>query len=395
MNKTLLLLLILLFLTVWASAQNWEENNGKREWAQAPRTKVKISHQLEMISWPGLPDSTYFKIDVGSITDSIWYLGDTTTIGINEYYYARFYNVGDAVLEWEAILHQKPGNQYRWIFPMESENLDFFYQRALTPEEIAEGYRQPDSVTGSYAVYHSSKKWNEYKTGKAFHIYRPKVYDSAGDTVWLDLSIDTVASTITLEGTRQWFRDAAYPVTIDPTFGYTSVGANTGNMGSSVIRGWKMVTNDAALEGAQVDSIRFYINSFDGVDFDMVWGIYSTTTNDTINTRLSYQTSGETYNSTGWNWTSNSFTTYAISNSTAYGLVELSNKSANPDITGAFDWTGAMKSQMNSAYDYSDYDNLPSDFGTLSNSTNKVFSIYASCTSPVRTRRRHILLGGQ
>lgn len=214
-----------------AWAQNWNENNGKREWAQAPRTKVMVSHELEMISWPGLPDSTYFKIDVGSITDSIWYSGDTTTIGISEYFHARFYNIGN-MLEWEAILYQKPGNQFSWTFPIEHNNLDILYQSTTYSErEIELNAYRPDSVKGSYAAYHSYRAWNQYKNSKAFHIYRPKAWDSAGDTVWLDLDIDTVANELTITGNRQWFRDAVYPVTIDPTFGYTtmpgsSVGVN-------------------------------------------------------------------------------------------------------------------------------------------------------------------------
>ena len=215
--------ILILLLSASVFAGDWTVKDGKREW-HAQRTKVKVSHQLEMISWPGLPDSTYFKIDVGSITDSIWYDGDTTTIGISEYFHARFYNVGNNTIEWEAVLYQKPGNQYSWTFPIEYNNLTFHYHSELTQEEIDEGAYRPDSVVGSYAVYHSYKTYNEYRTGLAFYIYRPKVWDSAGDTVWLDIQIDTITNNLTINGTRQWFRDAVYPVTIDPTFGYTGEG---------------------------------------------------------------------------------------------------------------------------------------------------------------------------
>jgi len=253
------------------SAQRWQENNGKREWAQSDRSKIMVSNDLEMIGWPGLPDSTYFKIGIGLPSDSIWYEGDITNIELSEYYHARFYNIGDEALEWEAILYQKPGNQYRWTFPYESNNLRFYYQPELTQAEIDSGAIRPDSVVGSYAIYHSSKQNNKriingmdttyenYRTGKAFHLYTPKAWDSAGDTVWLDLDIDTVAHEITLEGTRQWFRDAVYPVTIDPHFGYDGVGASAyaGSADDADVFFFPFTTSG---EAGAIDSFAAYIN---------------------------------------------------------------------------------------------------------------------------------------
>ena len=234
-------ILLILLMAVSVSAQTWHENNGKREWAHN-RTRIMVSNDLEIVSWPGLPDSTYFKVGIGLPTDSIWYSGDTTTLRLSEYYDARFYNTVDNRLEWEAVLYQKPGNQYSWTFPMESNNLVFYYQAELTQEEIDREAVRPDSVIGSYAVYHTSNKNNEYKTGKALHIYRPKAWDSAGDTVWIGLDIDTVTNELTIAGTRPWFRDAVYPVTIDPTIGKTDIGgsgtvspyfwANSGTIGA-------------------------------------------------------------------------------------------------------------------------------------------------------------------
>lgn len=272
------IIIIILVLTSGAMAQDWIENNGKREWGQAHRTKVMVSHELEMIGWPGLPDSTYFKIDVGSITDSVWYSGDTTTIGISEYFHARFYNVGDNALEWEAVLYQKPGNQFSWTFPIEYQNLNFYYQPELTIEEILDGCDRPDSVVGSYAVYHSYKRNNEFQAGIAFHIYRPKAWDANSDTVWLDLSIDTVANTITISGARSWFRDAVYPVTIDPTFGFTTAGGSAQDV---QVYSWGIGNANVTYThtASAGDTVRYLVASLKSatVDGDIHMGIYTYT----------------------------------------------------------------------------------------------------------------------
>jgi predicted secreted protein len=87
-------------------------------------------------------------------------------------------------------------------FTIQSKGLDFLYQPPMTEEILQEGQtadeghiydsegktiaERPENVIGSYAVYHSTKggmsdkDGKEYKTGKAFHIYRPHLYDSSG-----------------------------------------------------------------------------------------------------------------------------------------------------------------------------------------------------------------------
>lgn len=278
------IILAILLMASPVFGQNWTENNGKREWAQAERTKVMVSHEFEMISWPGLPDSTYFKIDLGGLPGDFTWVADTTIVRLDTYFDARFYD-SNGGLEWEAILYQKPGNQFSWTFPIEYNNLEFLYQPLVLPDDpnaIVLDY--PDSVAGSYAVYHSGKRWNEYKAGKAFHIYRPKAWDSAGDTVWLDLDIDTVANEITIAGTRQWFRNAVYPVTIDPYFGYQSDGSTSiGLPNWPAARGNRYDTDQyTASAGDVVDSIYFYAG--DNND-DAYFGVYTTST-DVPNIRL-------------------------------------------------------------------------------------------------------------
>jgi hypothetical protein len=149
-------------------------------------------------------------------------------------------------VEWEITLAKKPSTNTVSV-PFQSSNLVFFYQPPLTQEfnqadcEIwTENYVKlkrggqvwrPENVVGSYAVYHSSKRNNEYKTGKAFHIYRPQLKDALQNTAWATMNIAGNVLTITLP---QTFLDAAtYPVTVDPTFGKATIGANQWTYGGN------------------------------------------------------------------------------------------------------------------------------------------------------------------
>jgi len=152
--------------------------------------------------------------------------------------------------EYELVLKWKPPvNTFE--FPINSSNLVFYYQPPLT-DEYQDGWskefqdtitvtetevrsskgevlvHRPENVVGSYAVYHAEKNGiyktqaeaDKYKTGKAFHIYRPYVYDSTGKGIWADMKIANGQLTITVD--QAWLNSAVYPVVIDPTFGYTA-----------------------------------------------------------------------------------------------------------------------------------------------------------------------------
>jgi len=133
--------------------------------------------------------------------------------------------------EFEWVLNERPETN-RLTATIQTKELDFFYQPELTPEDIQEGAERPENVVGSYAVYHATKgKMNDvagkaYKTGKAFHIYRPKAVDANGEEAWCELGIDTEAGTLTVDVPEKFLDKAAYPVKVDPTFGYTSLGAS-------------------------------------------------------------------------------------------------------------------------------------------------------------------------
>ena len=126
--------------------------------------------------------------------------------------------------EFEIVLRDKPASNVVTMH-VEMDGLVAHYQPPLTQEEIDEGAYRPEDVVGSYAVYHATcgqmhraEDAEKYQTGKAFHIYRPKVMDANGAWVWGVLFLDGETLSITVD--QAWLDSAAYPVRVDPTFGY-------------------------------------------------------------------------------------------------------------------------------------------------------------------------------
>ncbi len=159
--------------------------------------------------------------------------------------------------DYEVHQYEKPeagedgGYEFEWFLParpnsniftttIQSKGLDFFYQPALTQEEIDLGANQPENVIGSYAVYHKTKSGNlvggmEYKAGKFCHIYRPEAVDAKGAKTWCDLSIDELAGVLTVTVPKEYLDNAVYPVIVDPTIGYSSAGASSIDFNNTII----------------------------------------------------------------------------------------------------------------------------------------------------------------
>jgi len=136
--------------------------------------------------------------------------------------------------EFEIILKKKPAKNTITL-DIETQGLKFYYQPELTPKEIADGAVRPDNVVGSYAVYHATRTpmhrgkadAEKYKAGKAFHIYRPKVKDAVGGETWADLSLDERNGKLVITVDQTWLDRAVYPVSIDPNFGYETIGSTS------------------------------------------------------------------------------------------------------------------------------------------------------------------------
>jgi hypothetical protein len=142
----------------------------------------------------------------------------------------------DGACEVLLTLKTKPASNV-FNFKIATENLDFFYQPELTEAEKLDFTDRPPEIVGSYAVYHSTKMNNLYKAGKAFHIHRPRVWDSAGATVWGVLNVDTKSGILSITVDQKFIDAAVYPVFVDPTFGYETQGGTVVTSQGTYFRG--------------------------------------------------------------------------------------------------------------------------------------------------------------
>lgn len=129
-------------------------------------------------------------------------------------------------LEYDIVLHERPrSNVFRW--PMEAHpGLMFEFQPKLTPWEVRRGNRRPFNVVGSYSVYFN-KRDNQYKTGKFCHVYRPCGTDANGRIAWGILRIRD--GEMVIRWPKTWLANARYPIILDPSLGYSTLGASTDN----------------------------------------------------------------------------------------------------------------------------------------------------------------------
>ncbi|GAG19397.1 unnamed protein product, partial [marine sediment metagenome] len=200
--------------------------------------------------------------------------------------------------EYEVVLKEKPTTNVI-SFPIESENLNFFYQPALDVEmnnencnaTDCEGSHRPIDVVGSYAVYHSSKRDNEYMTGKAFHIYRPKIIDNKNNFVWGELNIENDLMTITIS--QEFLDKAVYPVVIDPGFGFAGIGAS---YSISSTEGGKFTSGGSG----DLDSITAYFVDDGGWSsgIEYQYAIYKDSDDSKLDVTDSYTTDGD--DDDGW-----------------------------------------------------------------------------------------------
>ena len=179
----------------------------------------------------------------------------------------HFYNLSktetlmEGGFECEVILNERPPTN-KIEFTIQSKDVIFYYQPPLTQKEIKRGSFCPENVEGSYAIYTKTPKINWkggklYRAGKVGHIYRPKIIDNDGNWTWGKLNIDKDKGilTITIE---QNFLDTTYPIRIDPTFGYTTIGGYSSP-------GWDLDSSKfKAPENGTISSISTYLDSASG-----------------------------------------------------------------------------------------------------------------------------------
>lgn len=278
---------------------------------------------------------------------------------------------GEEGFKIDILLDEKPDTN---VFTLELEgweDLNFFYQPELTPEDIAAGDTRPDNVVGSYAVFHKSKRNHfegstNYGTGKLYHIYRPKVLDSEGNDVWGQLGYESGILSVTVP--QEFLDNAVYPVRVDPTFGYTTAGASGWTMGTGEVKGTQF--NSLAASGA-ITKFTVHDNGSGGTVAALGAAIYSDSSS-LPNAVLAQDSGNISPSSSGW-WDIN--VSYTFSSNTKYWLAVFN--SGSPAFRHSYDTGGpSNKTIIDSS---NTFETWPEP-ATADISQNRIYSIYATYT---------------
>jgi hypothetical protein len=127
----------------------------------------------------------------------------------------RWTLLGKDNFEYDVILKKPPASNLISLTLEGAELFDFFRQPACKKNPL---------LSGSYAVYLKDTFIGQ-GTGKMCHIYRPKIIDASGNSVWGDLRIAGDKLFITIP--PDWLASAVYPVVVDPVIGMSTAGAFT------------------------------------------------------------------------------------------------------------------------------------------------------------------------
>jgi len=302
-------------------------------------------------------------------TKIIWQRGD---------YSAVFYHVadGEGAFEFEIRLGKRPPSN-SFSFSYNSKNVVFYYQPALTPQE-ASSHTRPENVVGSYAVYHASQHGNEYGTGKLCHIFRPHARDAAGAETWGTIAISQPdangSGTVTLSLPQAWLNSAVYPVIVDPTFGYNTIGLSNQNAAGN----YAYILKATAPANGDVDSIDVYCQSNWASQYSqvkMVAILHSTLNLLTNGVSPMLGISGLTPG-----WKSRTYTSKpSITSGTVYDFGFIADP-ANATVTFYYD-TG---SSGDSAYDSTNDYGTPANLGSVTNESKR-YSIRINYTATAST----------
>lgn len=326
-------------------------------------------------------------------------------------------NHPEGAFDFDILLNEKPASN-RLEFSLETKGLEFFYQPALNTEKLEEGQtadethiydkdgnvvsERPENVVGSYAVYYKSCPPNKlkkidkskytqdelnemvkagthigkenkkgeveyfelsklYKVGKVGHIYRPKITDNKGNECWGTLTIDIEAKRLYVDIPPEFLATAAYPVLVDPTFGYTTAGSSSSRITDAI---YGSVFGSAAGEATKLSAYVFGPGSGE----PMKTAIYI----DSSSSKLA-ETGAQ--NPNGALWQDFTFSSNPEISSIDYILVAGSDGSGSPVHSSLYYDSGDTNQGH---YQTITYPTFPST-ASFSNNNNK-YSIYATYT---------------
>jgi hypothetical protein len=330
---------------------------------------AKFYPQIKISGWNNECNVSFRLITGGGDTNKQDSSGTITTKSGN--YESSFYPVDECGEhgghEFETLITSKPSSNVL-RYSVKSKNVTFNYQGELTAEDIALGCQRPENVVGSYAVYGAGKDNNsggkDYYTGKLMHIYRPFAIDANGNKVWCELNINDAGTLMTVTIPQGFLDDAAYPVLVDPTLGYTSVGASTSNNAQPWAHGIYNLPANTNVESATI------YGASSGTPF--ILGIYSDNSG-TINTLIASSAGGTFDASAAWKTVSLTY-----SNSTSQNIWIAHNAGTGSLCTLWYDDTQTgyvWVADSNGAHNFS-YPNLYSPFVVNVTVNNRRYSTY-------------------
>ena len=276
---------------------------------------------------------------------------------------------GDGGFKIDIVLDKKPDTNQFCYSIAGYENYDFFLQPPLTQQEIDEGAVRPDEIVGSYAVYHKTLKNNGYKTGKVMHIPYPYVWEVN------DISTKERAENFTFNNgslcvtVRQGFLDnATYPVRIDPTFGYTSIGA------TPTVSAVPHATKFTAPEDGTVTSITAYCVLTSGTSNQ---GKAAYTDSSSLpNTKIA-EDSGNSSCTGIPSWVTNNIS-FSVVNGTTYWLAQWTEVGNNPNYY--YDTGSTGQRSFCSTGGCATFETWPTTW-TNGGTSDRIVSIYATYTA--------------
>jgi hypothetical protein len=281
----------------------------------------------------------------------------------NLVYYPK--NADDLEFEYEFL--KRPESDVIEIDMLFSPGLEFFYQPALTSMEIDNGAERPENVVGSYAVY-AGKIGNKYQTGKFCHFYYPYLIDADGKkTRAADFVIDTAGGKMLIRLPPEWMKNARYPVTLDPTLGYTSGGATNQYFASQI---WG--SSAVASEDGTVTKMSSYWLSYSAGNVGVA---YYTNSGGQPSAKVAEDSGDVAISGATPTWYDNNISGAITGGNTYWLLAQESAGGSNNALR--LDTASGAHVQYNTVT----FETWASTLGTPSNSGAYLFSIYATYTA--------------
>lgn len=269
-------------------------------------------------------------------------------------------------MEMEVVLLRKPKTN-RFPFHVRG-NVSFHKQ-------VGACAGRPENVVDSFAIY-CDKKHNQYGTGKIGHIYRAEAHDAQGHRTWCQMDYAYGCLTVTIPWA--FMNDARYPVVVDPTLGYNTIGGTTSSSDTYI---------DATIyqmpEPGTVTQFNVYVETNTG---NMTCGIYNSTSSSVGGQSRVAQTAGGQIPGIGAEWKAQSISA-VLSSGHYYGLAV----TVSSPLAGLYYDLVSHARSTQTPYSYSD-GNLPNPFPASIDDTAASHSWYIDYAAGSTFKRSKFLI---